>query len=93
MNKSINWKKVYWSSILLLLILPVTNSFFVNLKKITKLLNEYSINNLLLGELETQNQNISNRVQFYKTERGQKNLIKERLDTVEDGELIIKFKS
>lgn len=92
MLKINNWKRYFWIFIVLLLIVPVTNSLFVNLKKITSVLSDYSRHKFLLNALEMQNERLSNKLKFYKTEHGMKTLIKERLNKVEEGELIIRFR-
>ncbi len=91
MKKIINWKKYYWYIIFTLFLLPVFNSFFVNLNKIVKSVIAYNEYNALLGKLLNDNDKLVNKVEYYKTSMGIKNLVKERLEKVEDGEVIIKF--
>ena len=91
MKESTNFKTLYWFIIFTLLLLPVAHSFFTNVKNMATGLavnNEYK---LLLCKLNDENSNLSNKVNYYKTSEGIKALIKDRLNKVEEGELIIKF--
>lgn len=83
--------KCYWIIIFSLLLLPITNSFFVSFKKLVKSVINYREYGLLLGKLVSENKELSSKVEYYKTSPGIKALIKERLNKVEDDELIIKF--
>lgn len=74
-----------------LLFIPVTNTFFVNLGKIIKcFINNYTYKNSL-SELIGENNNLQNKVRYYKTTAGLKSLVKERLEKVDDGEILIKY--
>lgn len=90
-NKEKNWKKYYWYFIFVLFFLPLCNSFFVSLNKIVKSVINYSEYNNIHNKLLTENENLGNRIEYYKTPGGIKNLIKERLEKVEKDELLIKF--
>lgn len=86
-----NWKLLYWLIIFSLLFIPISNSFFVSISKLVKSVianNEYK---KILSELYDENKELSNKVKYYKSSQGLKNLIKDRLDKVEEGELLIKF--
>ncbi len=85
------WILYYWFLILCLLFLPITNSFLVNLKKVVKSVINYNEYNVLLDKVIGENRNLNNKVEFYNTSSGIKSLVKERLNKVEDSELIIKF--
>ena len=86
-----NLKTLYWFIIFTLLFVPVTHSFFVNIKNMT---NSMTMNNeykMLLRKLNDENSKLSNKVNYYNTSDGIKALIKDRLNKVESGEVIIKF--
>ena len=91
MKEYTNLKGLYWFIIFTLLFVPITHSFFINVKNMASTLavnNEYK---MLLCKLNDENSNLSNKVNYYKTSEGIKALIKDRLNKVEEGELIIKF--
>lgn len=88
-----NWVKYYWLIIFSLLLLPITNSFFVSFKKLVKSVINYKEYESLLSRLAVENKELSSKVEYYKTSPGIKALIKERLNKIEDDELIIKFDS
>lgn len=86
-----DWKSIYWFVILLLLLLPLTNSFIKSVETIVKsviLNNEYKN---ILGNLLEDNIALNKKIKYYKTTKGMKSLVKERLNKVEEGEIIIKF--
>ncbi len=74
-----------------LVFIPITNTFFVNLSKIIKcFMNNYTYKSSL-SELIGENNNLQSKVRYYKTTAGFKSLIKERLEKVDDGEILIKY--
>jgi hypothetical protein len=74
-----------------LLFIPITNTFFVNLSKLVKcFVNNYRYKSSL-NELIGENNNLKSKVRYYKTTDGFKSLIKERLEKVNDGEILIKY--
>lgn len=91
-RKKKDWKFYYWCFIVTLLIFPITNSFFIGLTKLVKLAminNQYKS---LVDHLSNENETLQSKVEYYMTASGIKSLIKERLNKVEDGEVIVKFK-
>ena len=84
-------KQKFWALFFSLLLIPITNTFFVNLSKLFKcFINNYTYKSslhYLMGE----NNNLINKVNYYKTCDGFKALIKERLEKVDDGEILIKY--
>ena len=91
MNKTKNWKFYYWLLVFTLFLFPITKSFFVNLKNIFESVNSYKNYTSLLKELTNENEKLDSKVEYYKTFQGVKALVKDRLNKVEDGEVIIKF--
>jgi hypothetical protein len=84
-------KQTFWMLIFLLFLLPITNSFFVNINKLVKSVIANKEYKKMLVDLDYDNKKLKNKVRYYKTSHGIKTLIKERLNKVEDGELLIKF--
>ena len=86
-----DWKLIYWLIIFSLFFLPVCNSMFVNL--ITLVNSSYSSGEYkqVLSRLSDDNKKLTNKVKHYKTADGLTNYLKESLDKVEDGELLIKY--
>ncbi|MBI3589914.1 MAG: hypothetical protein HY094_00875 [Candidatus Melainabacteria bacterium] len=89
--KTRDWNMIYWFVVFVLLFIPLTHSFFIDLKKLIKSVITYGEYKSLFNNLALENKQLSGKVKYYKTHSGIKNLIKERLNKVEDGELIIKF--
>ena len=86
-----NFKQVFWALFFCLLFVPITNTFFVNLSKLVKcFINNYTYKSFLC-HLIGENSNLNNKVKYYKTQDGFKTLIKERLEKVDDGEILIKY--
>ena len=86
-----NYKQVFWATFFCLLFIPITNTFFVNLNKLIKcFINNYTYKSSL-NELIGENNNLRSKVRYYKTTSGFKSLVKERLEKVDDGEILIKY--
>lgn len=86
-----NPKTIFWFVIFALFLIPVSNSFLVN---VSKIVNSVIINNQyksVLSELYKKNDKLTNKVRYYETLHGLRTLIKDRLNKVEDGEILIKF--
>lgn len=82
---------IFWIIILLLLFIPVTNSFLVNIKHLLSTSvsnNEYKE---LISKLTAEKRDLDHKVKYYESKDGLKTLIKERLNKVEEGELLIKL--
>ncbi|GEM_PF-2906451 len=88
---SLNWKFYYWFLIFTLLFFPLSKSFIVNMEKAIKSMLTYNQCKSLVDDLSVQNQKLSDKVEYYKTTKGIKSLIKERLNKVEDGEIIVRY--
>lgn len=88
---SLDWKFYYWFLIFALLFFPLSKSFIVNMEKIIKSMLTYNQCKSLVGDLSAQNQNLSDKVEYYKSTKGIKSLIKERLNKVEEGEIIVRY--
>lgn len=86
-----DFKMLYWFIICSLLFVPITNSFFVSLKKLVKSVIANNKYEKMVRKLENENEELSNKVKYYKSSQGLRNLVKDRLNKVEDGELLIKF--
>ena len=91
MFPKINYKQAFWAVFFCLLFAPITNTFFVNLSKIIKCFINNYIYKSTLNELIGENNNLKSKVRYYKTTSGFKSLIKERLEKVDDGEILIKY--
>ena len=91
MKKIENYKELFWALLFIILFIPITNSFFVNLNKLV----QYYISNdkyqKLLSELSVDNNNLKSKIRYYKTTQGLKELIKDRLEKVDNGEILIKY--
>ncbi len=86
-----NLKQVFWALFFCLLFVPITNTFFVNLSKLVKcFINNYTYKSSLC-HLMGENSSLKDKVKYYKTRDGFKALIKERLEKVDDGEILIKY--
>lgn len=86
------WKSIFWLVVFVLLLVPVSNSFYLNTKQVIK---SYGINadsKELYANLTNENKSLYRKIRYYKTKNGQKSLVKEKLNKVEDDELLIKFK-
>ena len=89
--REFNYKQTFWVLFFGLLFIPITNTFFVNLSKIIKcFINNYTYKSSL-SELIGENNKLKSKVRYYKTMAGFKSLIKERLEKVDDGEILIKY--
>ena len=91
MFPKINYKQAFWAIFFCLLFTPITNTFFVNLSKIIKCFINNYIYKSTLNELIGENNSLKSKVRYYKTTSGFKSLIKERLEKVDDGEILIKY--
>ena len=86
-----NPTSIFWFVIFALFLIPLSNSFLAN---ISKIVNSIIINNQYkstLNELYKKNDKLTNKVRYYESLHGLKTLIKDRLNKVEDGEILIKF--
>ena len=81
----------FWIAIFGLLVIPISNSFYINLKRLINTMLTNKQYTLLLSELENENDCLNSKVKYYKSLQGIKMLIKERLSKVEKDELLIKF--
>ena len=82
---------VFWFLFWVLLFLPITKSFFVNVGILTKaFLSNYQYKDSV-SQLVSENNTLKNKVKYYNTLNGYKALIKERLEKVEKGEVLIKY--
>ena len=90
-KKYVDLKNIFWFVIFSLLFIPIVNSFIVNLNKLVKsvLANNYYKTNLY--KLYNDNELLRKKVKFYKSPQGIRTLVKERLNKVEEGEIVIKF--
>ena len=90
-RRRINRESLFWFLILLLLFVPLINSFVSNIQKLFKTM----ITNIEYKETQdkllTYNKKLLGRLRYYETKDGIKTLVKERLDKVEKGESLIKF--
>lgn len=91
MIKELNYKQAFWVLFVCLLFVPVTNTFFVNLSKIITCFKDNYIYKSSLNELIGENINIQSKVRYYKSSDGFKSLVKDRLEKVDDGEILIKY--
>ena len=87
-----SWKKTYWLIIITLLLVPLTKSFFIGVQKVVSSIIENAKYKSSLTVLNEENKKLQNKVMYYKSEKGTKALVKDRLNKVEDGEYIIKYK-
>lgn len=85
-------KIFYWFIIFSMLFVPVSNSFIVNIKKLVKSLIANNSYNKLHNDLSAENNKLISKLKYYESPEGLKSLVKDRLNKVEDGELLIKFK-
>ncbi|MBI2996817.1 MAG: hypothetical protein HYY52_08965 [Candidatus Melainabacteria bacterium] len=91
MKKNNDCKIIYWLIIFSLFIIPVTNGFFVSIRNLVKgLIANYEYK-LLLSQLNNENKDLQDKIRYYNSTQGLKTLIKDRLNKVEEGELLIKF--
>ncbi len=86
-----DWKLLYWGIIFSLLFVPVLNSLCVNLKLLIGSSIASSEYKLMLSKLQVDNKRLVDKVKVYKTEEGLKTYVKESLNKVEEGELLIKY--
>lgn len=84
-------KIIFWSVFFALLFIPLTNSFVVNLKKLVSSITTNSAYKELLSKLNTEKKDLDHKVRYYESKDGLKSLIKDRLNKVEDGELLIRL--
>ena len=91
MQKFNDFKQFYWLIIFSLLFIPITNSFIVSIKKLVKSVIAYNEYKKLVNGLVNENKSLTNKVKYYESSQGLKCLIKDRLNKVEDGELLIKI--
>ena len=81
----------FWLIFLCLLFVPITNSFVVNIKKLCLSCNDNNKFQQVQNTLISENKKLIHKLKYYKTVQGLKTLAKERLNKVEDRELLIKF--
>lgn len=86
-----DWKLLYWGIIFSLLFIPVLNSLCVNLKLLIASSIASGEYKLMLSKLQVDNKRLVDKVKVYKTEEGLKTYVKESLNKVEEGELLIKY--
>ena len=86
-----DWKFIYWFVIFSLLFVPIFNSFCKNLQSLIKCNLTNKEYKTILDKLKSDNKRLSSKVRYYKTQEGLKSVIKERLNKVEDGEVLIKL--
>lgn len=86
-----NLRLMYWFLVFTLLLVPVTKSFFVNLNKLIKTIITSVEYQKAFDVLREEKKYLSTKVKNYQSTEGLKSLIKDRLDRVEKGELLIKF--
>lgn len=90
LSENINRRLLFWLVIFTLLLLPLVNSVFVSVKKLLKGFVAYNEYKKMVYELNEENKTLSNQLKYYKSDEGFKNLIKNKLNRVEKGELLIK---
>ena len=91
MLNSINNKFLFWLIFLSLLFAPIAKSFFVNCTVLVKtFVFNYQCKNSV-NELLAENNSLKNKVKYYMTTTGYKALIKERLEKLDKGEVLIKY--
>lgn len=86
-----NWKFYYWFVFFLLLLIPATNSFFTSIKSVNNSYISNANQKMFLSRLTYENNRLNRKVKYYKTSEGAKSLVKDRLEMVEDGEVLIKL--
>ena len=84
-------KLIFWFVFFILLFLPVSNTFFVNISKFIKSLITNTEYKQVLNKLNDENSKLSSKYEYYKSSEGLKMLIKDKLNKVHDGELIIRY--
>ena len=89
--REFNYKQTFWVLFFALLFIPITNTFFVNLSKIINCFINNHTYKSSLNELVGENNSLQSKVRYYKTSDGFKSLTKERLEKVDDGEILIKY--
>lgn len=85
------WKSFYWLFILLLLLIPLTNSFIIGFKNLISSIVENKERKQTLSKLYKENRKLDELVRHYNSEEGSKALVKDRLLKVDRGELVIKY--
>lgn len=86
-----DWKLIYWLVIFSLFLLPSSKSMLINLITLVNSLSSSCEYKRILSELNTDNKKLVNKVKHYKTKEGLNTYLKESLEKVEDGELLIKY--
>ena len=86
-----NFQKLFWSVFWGLSFLPVTNSFLVNSGKFFQSFKANNMYKVSLNQLIDENNELKNKVKYYNSKSGFKALIKERLEKVDEGEILIKY--
>lgn len=92
MKKNNDFKIYFWFIIFSLLFLPVSHSFIVNFQKLFSCFIANNAYNKLESQLSTENNKLISKLKYYESVQGLKTLVKDRLNKVEEGELIIRFK-
>ncbi len=86
-----SFQQSFWALFFCLLFIPITNTFIVNLSKLVRcFINNYAYKSSL-HQLIGENNTLKNKVNYYRTKDGYKSLIKERLEKLDDGEILIKY--
>ncbi|MBI1859267.1 MAG: hypothetical protein HYR97_09180 [Candidatus Melainabacteria bacterium] len=86
------WKIIYWYLVFSLLLIPVTNSFFVGLKKVISTFRLNIKHKNFITSVYDENKKLGDKVKYYRSTEGKMALVKDKLNRVETGEYIIKFK-
>ena len=71
--------------------MPVANGFCINVGKIIKSIHANNDYRSVLSNLCNENMELTAKLKYFKSSQGMKILIKDRLNMVEKGELLIKF--
>lgn len=91
MKKLKDVKLFYWFIVFSLLLIPITNSFFVNIAKLIRSIKSNGEYEIVFKDLKDENKKLTNKLRYYNSTSGLKVLIKDRLNQVEEGEVLIKF--
>ena len=84
-------KLLFWVCFWSLLFLPMTNSFVVNLNLLVNTLLSHNQYKNSLSQLVVENNTLNNKLKYYMTESGFESLVKERLERLDEGEVLIKY--
>ena len=84
-------KLIYWFVIFSLLLIPAFNGFCKSINSLVKSnISSYEYRQIVSG-LEDNNKILKSQIKYYKSDKGLKTIVKERLNKVEEGEILIKF--